>query len=177
MNTCHARRAGINQPDMACHARLGYAEVASAAPAGSRPHMPPVIWQPNRSVERPPWPVPKLATAIGRGLLGRCPGCGQHHLFNGFLTVVPVCRSCGAPLGSARADDAPPYFTILITGHIVIPLMLLMQKTQNPPDWELGAIFLPLTLFLALGLLRPVKGGTIGLMLSMGMLKSEPRTE
>ena len=36
------------------------------------------------------------------------------------------------------------------------------------------AIFLPLTLVMALGLLRPIKGGTVGLMLNLNMLKSDP---
>jgi uncharacterized protein (DUF983 family) len=114
-----------------------------------------------------------MATAIGRGLLGRCPACGKSHLFSGFLRVVAECRACGAPLGLARADDAPPYFTILITGHIVVPLMFMVDRMGEPPIWVMSAIFLPLTFFLALGLLRPVKGGTVGLMLNLNMLKSD----
>lgn len=139
--------------------------------------MPPVRWQPDRSSKPPPWPVPTLGTALGRGLLGRCPACGQTHLFNGFLKVVPECTNCGAPLGLARADDAPPYFTILIVGHIVIPALVLMQKYDDPPGWLLSAIFLPLTVFLAVGLIRPVKGGTVGLMLSFNMLKDADEAE
>ena len=90
--------------------------------------------------------------------------------------MVPQCASCGAPLGLARADDAPPYFTILIVGHIVIPAMLIMQKMSDPPTWLLSAIFVPLTLVLALGFLRPVKGATVGLMLAFNMLKSDAET-
>ena len=136
-----------------------------------------VRWSPDRAVPKPRWPVPPWPVALGRGLAGHCPGCGKAHLFRGFLKVVPACANCGAPLGLARADDAPPYFTILITGHIVIPLLLIMQKYGNPPAWELSAIFLPLTLALALGLLRPVKGALVGVMLALGMLKSEPECE
>jgi uncharacterized protein (DUF983 family) len=110
---------------------------------------------------------------MGRGLRGRCPACGTTRLFNGFLRVAPQCGNCGAPLGLARADDAPPYFTILIVGHIVIPAMLIMQKTSDPPTWLLSTIFIPLTIVLALGLIRPVKGATVGLMLSFNMLKSD----
>lgn len=139
--------------------------------------MPPVRWEPDRTVTPPPWPVPTLATALGRGFLGRCPACGQSHLFNGFLRVVPECTHCGAPLGLARADDAPPYFTILIVGHIVIPALVLMQKYDDPPSWLLAAIFLPLTLFLALGLIRPIKGSTVGLMLTFNMLKDAGEAE
>ena len=133
-------------------------------------------WQPDRTPRLPPWPVPSLGTALGRGLLGRCPACGKTHAFNGFLRVVTECSNCHAPLGSARADDAPPYFVILITGHIVIPLMLIAQKWGNPSNLELAAIFLPLTLVLAVGLLRPVKGGVLGVMVTMGLLEESPGT-
>ncbi len=135
------------------------------------------LWQPNRSTAVPAWPVPPLGTAIARGLLGHCPACGDGHSFDGFLKVVPQCRVCAAPLGSARADDAPPYFTILIVGHIVVPLMLLMERMQNPPDWEVAAIFLPLTAVLCLVLLRPIKGGVLGAMVSLGMLKQPDPAE
>ncbi len=110
---------------------------------------------------------------MGRGLLGRCPACGKGRIFDGFLRVVAQCSNCGAPLGLARADDAPPYFTILIVGHIVIPAMLIMQKMSDPPTWLLSVIFIPLTIVLAVGLLRPVKGATVGLMLAFNMLKSD----
>ncbi|HEY7576155.1 MAG TPA: DUF983 domain-containing protein, partial [Acetobacteraceae bacterium] len=113
-------------------------------------------------------------TAMARGLNGRCPSCGQGRLFRRFLKLVPACEHCRAPLGLARADDAPPYFTILIVGHIVIPAMLIMQKTSDPPLWLLSAIFLPLTLALSLGLLQPIKGAIVGLMLCFNMLKPDP---
>ena len=131
-------------------------------------------WQPDRSAESNPWPHPPMAIAIGRGLLGRCPACGKTHIFNRFLKVTAKCRNCGAPLGLARADDAPPYFTILITGHIVVPLMFMVDRWSEPPLWVMSAIFLPLTFFMALGLLQPIKGGTVGLMLTLNMLKSDP---
>jgi uncharacterized protein (DUF983 family) len=137
-------------------------------------NMNPAPWQPDRSVESNSWPHPPLATAIGRGLLGRCPACGKTHLFNGFLRVVAECSNCGAPLGLARADDAPPYFTILITGHIVVPLLYIVDRTEAWSTFVMSAIFLPLTLFMALGLLRPIKGGTVGLMLNLNMLKNDP---
>ena len=138
--------------------------------------MAPIRWQPDRTPPKPPWPVPSLATALGRGLAGRCPVCGKGWIFDGFLRVVTQCEHCAAPLGLARADDAPPYFTILIVGHIVIPAMLFMQKLSDPPTWLLSAIFLPLTVVLAIGLLRPIKGATVGLMLSFNMLKSDAET-
>jgi uncharacterized protein (DUF983 family) len=136
--------------------------------------MPPVYWQPDREPKLLPWPQPPMGIAIGRGLRGRCPACGKTHLFNGYLKVVRTCSACSAPLGLVQADDAPPYFTILLVGHIVIPTMVIVQRLQNPSNWTMSAIFLPLALFLTLALLRPVKGGTVGLMLRLNMLKPEP---
>jgi uncharacterized protein (DUF983 family) len=135
--------------------------------------MNPNRWQPTRAAAANTWPHPPVLTAIGRGLLGRCPACGKTPLFNGFLRVNAACSNCGAPLGLARADDAPPYFTILITGHVIVPLMFMVDRMGEPPIWLMTAIFVPLTFFMALGLLRPVKGGTVGLMLNLNMLKSD----
>jgi uncharacterized protein (DUF983 family) len=117
--------------------------------------------------------MPSLATALGRGFQGRCPACGKGRIFSGFLKVVGACSNCLAPLGLARADDAPPYFTILVVGHVIIPLLFVVDRLQLPV-WVMAAIFLPLTLALALALIRPIKGGTVGLMLNLNMLKSDP---
>ena len=129
-------------------------------------------WPADRAAPRQRWPTPSLGVALGRGLSMRCPICGKTKLFQGYLTVTPVCANCGAPLGLARADDAPPYFTILIVGHIIVGGMLLVERAYTPPLWVHAAIWLPLTLALALLLLRPVKGATVGLMFKLGMFKT-----
>ena len=139
--------------------------------------MAPIRWQPDRTTPLPPWPVPTVGTALARGILGRCPACGKTHVFAGFLRVVTECANCHAPLGSARADDAPPYFVTLISGHIIIPLMLMTQKLADPSNLTLTLIFVPLTVALALGLLRPVKGGVLAVMVAMGMLEPTPTPE
>ena len=132
-------------------------------------------WQRDGSVAETdaltPWPNPPFLTQIGRGLAGKCPACGQAPLFAGYLRVVPACACCGAPLGELRSDDAPPYITILIVGHIVIGLLLIMETDFSPALWLEAAILLPLTLVLTLALLRPVKGATVGVMLRLGMIK------
>lgn len=136
------------------------------------PEITPVVWTPNRAEILPPWNVPGYGTAIMRGLLCKCPSCGQGHMFKGYLRVVDACENCAAPLGSAAADDAPPYFTIFVVGHIIIPLMFMVERAYTPPLWVHAAIWLPLTTILTLALLRPIKGGTVGLMLKLGLMKS-----
>jgi uncharacterized protein (DUF983 family) len=164
---------GGKTPDMVLHCSKGYSAPLTTPCPKDMTRMAPIQWQPNRAVEPLAWPHPPLMTAIGRGLLGRCPACGKTHLFNGYLRVTATCSHCNAPLGLARAEDAPPYFTILVTGHIVVPIMFAVDRMLAPSTLVMSAVFVPLTLVLALGLLRPIKGGTVGLMLTINMLKSD----
>jgi uncharacterized protein (DUF983 family) len=99
-----------------------------------------------------------------RGAVGHCPNCGAAPAFAGYLRVVAHCASCGHELGAYRADDAPPYFTIFAVGHIIVPLMLLLEKSQAPALWIHMALWLPATLVLSLALLRPIKGAVLGVM-------------
>lgn len=101
--------------------------------------------------------------AIGRGFLRRCPNCGEGHLFDGYLKVRPACEVCGEAFHHHRADDFPPYLVIFIVGHIVVPLLLVVEKAWHPDLVVLLLTFLPLTAILCLLLLPPVKGAVIGL--------------
>lgn len=100
--------------------------------------------------------------ALLNGLRGRCPHCGQGHLFRAFLKVADRCPACGEELHHQRADDAPSYFVILIVGHIVVPLVLAVETAFAPPYWLHLSMWLPLILVLAIGLLQPVKGAIVG---------------
>ena len=133
--------------------------------------MAPTRWQSDATPQPPPWPLPSLGVAMRRGMHGRCPACGHTSLFHGFLRVVGGCDDCGAPLHLAPADDAPAYFTLLLVAHIVVPSVLLLQRAAAPPIWVMSAIFVPFALALALGLLRPVKGATIGVIVALNMLQ------
>jgi uncharacterized protein (DUF983 family) len=133
---------------------------------------PTTLWRPDRAAAETPWPVPPLLVAMWRGARFLCPACGETHAFRGYLKVVPECTNCHAPLGEFRSDDAPPYFTIFIVGHLLVPVMYWVETAYRPPLWVHAAIFLPLALVMTLGLLRPVKGATLGLMLKLGMVKS-----
>jgi len=111
---------------------------------------------------RPTSPRP-LGRAVGRGLRGRCPGCGAGALFDGYLAVAPACRACGEELHHHRADDLPPYLTILIVGHVVVTGLLVCERLYAPPVWLETSVWLAVAAFLSLALLRPLKGGVVGL--------------
>ena len=134
-------------------------------PAAAKP---PVLWTAPAAPDAAG--RPKLGTALARGLRGRCPHCGDGHLFTGWLHIRPICEACAFPLGLIRADDAPPYVVIFITGHLVISAEVMLDRTTTMALWTEAAIFLPLTLAMCMGLLRPVKGAIVGLMLHLGMV-------
>jgi uncharacterized protein (DUF983 family) len=76
--------------------------------------------------------------------------------------VQPNCSVCGHDNAQYRADDAGPYFTILIVGHLVIGPMLFSPFIWKAPiGWVLGTT-LPTIAILTLVLLPIVKGGVIG---------------
>ncbi|MFM8377495.1 MAG: DUF983 domain-containing protein [Phenylobacterium sp.] len=92
------------------------------------------------------------------GLAGRCPNCGEGALFRGFLTVADRCEACGFDLARADSGDGPAVFVILIGGFIVAFAALFTEIAYRPPIWVHMAVFLPLTVVVCGGLLRPVKG-------------------
>jgi len=114
--------------------------------------------------------TPGFWPAIKRGLLNRCPFCGEGRIFDGYLKVVPECSHCHAPLGKLRADDAPPYFTIFVVGHLLVPLVLMVEHRWMPPMWLHMVVWLPLFTLLCMALLRPIKGATVGWMSRLGFL-------
>jgi uncharacterized protein (DUF983 family) len=91
----------------------------------------------------------------------RCPRCGNGRLFDGYLALKPKCESCGLDYAFADAGDGPAVFVILLAGAVIVALLLWVETTWQPPIWLLLAIFLPLTLFVCLGMIRPLKAAMI----------------
>jgi uncharacterized protein (DUF983 family) len=110
-----------------------------------------------------------LILDLWRGIRCRCPSCGKGRMLHGYLKVHPTCAACGEELHHHRADDFPAYLVIAIVGHVVMPLLLWTEIHYAPAYWVHMAIWLPLTLFLALSLLPVVKGAIIALQWHIGM--------
>jgi len=97
-----------------------------------------------------------------RGAAFRCPSCGQGRLFRKYLKVQP-CAACGNDNAAYPADDAPPYFTILLVGHLVIaPLLVFPFMWRMPPELVVG-VSLPILTLITLAVLPVVKGAVVGL--------------
>lgn len=107
--------------------------------------------------------------AMLRGFKHRCPNCGKGPLFWKYLKVVDTCSSCNEDLSHQRADDAPPYFTIFIVGHIILPLALISEKMWQLTTTMHLVLWLPSILILSLLLLPCVKGAVVGLQWSLRM--------
>jgi uncharacterized protein (DUF983 family) len=107
-----------------------------------------------------------------RGWAGKCPNCDDGKLFRAYLKIK-ACDACGHDNTQYPADDAPPYFTILIVGHLVIgPLLFFPFIWQAPTALVVGAT-LPAVGALTLLLLPRVKGAIVGLMWALNS-KGDP---
>ena len=115
-----------------------------------------------------PGPV-TMAAALQRGFMGKCPCCGRGRVFERFLQVARQCDVCGEPFHHHRADDLPAYLVLLFVGHLIVTLLLIVDTAYSPPYWVEFAIWIPLTLLLSLGLLRPVKGAVVAMQWQTGM--------
>lgn len=114
-----------------------------------------------------------VLTGILRGARLRCPNCNQGKLYWRYLKVRPGCEVCGHNLAAYPADDAPPYFTIFLVGHLVIGPMLVFGFIETwPVQWVLLTT-LPALTILTLVLLPIVKGGTIGGCWALGFKRDD----
>ena len=93
-----------------------------------------------------------------RGLCGRCPQCGDGKLFKGYLKPVSACAACDEQYGHIRADDGPAWLTILIVGHILVPLILEFERDSTWPLWVPMLLWPGLALVLTLLILPLAKG-------------------
>lgn len=122
-------------------------------------------------------PAPSFLTGLKRGILHRCPNCGDGRLYARYLKVDPDCEACGHDLAEYPADDGPAYFTILIIGHLfVAPLLFFPFIWKAPVGLVLPLTVLPLAA-LTLLLLPRVKGAVIGALWAMKLRKAQDAPE
>jgi uncharacterized protein (DUF983 family) len=129
------------------------ANLSIAPLAGGRSQLDDTLARPKRNT----W------LAIRRGFSGHCPSCGKGPLYTKYLKVADRCPVCATELFHQRADDAPPYLTILVVGHIIGAMMLTADTLY--PDFPViyQMILWPvLTVVLSLLLLPAFKGALIG---------------
>jgi uncharacterized protein (DUF983 family) len=109
------------------------------------------------------------AAAMARGALHRCPACGGGALYRAYLKPADACPACGEELFHQRADDAPPYVTIFIVGHLIIAAVLGIDMAYAWPLWLHALVWFPVTVALCLVMLPVAKGALIGLQWALRM--------
>lgn len=97
------------------------------------------------------------------GFTGRCPRCGEGALYEGFLDVADRCTACGLDYSGQNSGDGSAFFIIMIVGFVVVGLALVLEVMFAPPVWLHMVLWLPLSLGLALAMMRPAKGILIAL--------------
>ncbi|GBU17555.1 MULTISPECIES: DUF983 domain-containing protein [Methylobacterium] len=100
---------------------------------------------------------------IPTGLSGRCPRCGEGHLFKGFLALRPSCEACGLDYAGFDSADGPAFFVMSIVGLVVVGLALWLEIAYEPPMWVHALVAGTLSIGLSLLLVRPLKGMLIAL--------------
>lgn len=122
----------------------------------------------NTPADRPDLPQ-TLSRAALRGIKGQCPRCGQARLFGKYLKPVSQCPSCHQDWTLHQADDFPPYVSIILTGHLIAPVLIAIGGTAALTMGGKIALAMVLAGALMLALLQPAKGAIIALQWWMGM--------
>jgi uncharacterized protein (DUF983 family) len=120
---------------------------------------------PNNAAVAPrdPW------RAMRRGFMGRCPQCNEGHIFRAFLKVRDRCEVCGEALHHHRADDAPPYFTILVVAHVIGFAMVTTLSLWDLPMGVQIVLWPTAVVVMSLVLLPRIKGALIALQWALRM--------
>ncbi len=96
-----------------------------------------------------------LKLAVGRALMGRCPCCGKGKLMRAYLKQVDNCSVCGESFGQIRADDAAPWATIILVGHVFLPMAFMIDLPL--PVWAIATVWSGLFAGLSLAILPKAK--------------------
>lgn len=92
-----------------------------------------------------------------------CPRCGQGKLMSFYLKVRLNCSYCFQDFHYQRADDGPAYITVLILGHLLVPLILVFYEFFRLNPLIMAVSLSTIAVLLALYLLPRMKGALIGL--------------
>ncbi|MEW5424619.1 DUF983 domain-containing protein [Amorphus sp. 3PC139-8] len=92
------------------------------------------------------------------GIRGRCPRCGQGHLFSGFLKLAPGCEVCGLSYDFADPADGPAFFVVCFFCVPSVFFAVWAEVAFQPSIWFHVFVSLPIILLTCIPPLRPLKG-------------------
>lgn len=92
------------------------------------------------------------------GVRGRCPRCGEGHLFKGFLTLAERCDRCGLDYSFADPADGPAFFVVCFGCVPAVLFAVWLEVAFEPSFWVHIFVSLPFLLLTCILPLRPLKG-------------------
>lgn len=98
------------------------------------------------------------AKTLWRGALMKCPRCGEGRIFKSYLKREDSCSRCGEGFDGLDADDGPAWLTIGLVAHIVVPLLIFLERGELMPYWQEAGILVVVTIVAALVFLPISKG-------------------
>ena len=74
--------------------------------------------------------APTLTKTLLNGVKLNCPSCGAGGLFSSYLKRRDACLNCGESFVGLDADDGPAWLTIGIAAHVVVPLLIFLERRE-----------------------------------------------
>ena len=105
-----------------------------------------------------------MKEAARRGILGRCPCCGKGKLFARYLKQFDNCGACGEAFSGLRTDDVAPWATIIVVGHVFLPLAFMVDLTHIMPLWAELTLWSAVFVAVSMVLLPRAKGMMMGVL-------------
>ena len=105
-----------------------------------------------------------LIRILMNGIQKKCPNCSKGKIFSGYLSINNYCSHCNEHLPIYRTDDFGPWLSIVLAGHIVIPLVLSTEQTFAPSLWLQALLWIPISLIVVLYLLPISKSICLAIM-------------
>jgi uncharacterized protein (DUF983 family) len=96
--------------------------------------------------------------ALWRGARMKCPRCGEGAIFSAYLKRRAQCPACGESFEGLDADDGPAWLTIGLVAHIVVPLLIFLERGEPMPYWREAGVLVLVTIVATLALLPVSKG-------------------
>jgi uncharacterized protein (DUF983 family) len=98
---------------------------------------------------------PSFMLVLLRSFMKKCPQCGKGKIFSSYLKLYKNCSICEEEFSGFRTDDFGPWLTIILSGHIIVPIVLFVEQNYAPALWLQALVWIPLTIFVAL-LILPI---------------------
>jgi len=121
--------------------------------------------------------IRSIPAVLLSGILKKCPNCAKGNVYSKYLKVNDRCKKCNEELHSYRTDDFGPWLSIIIAGHIIVPLVLAVEQNYALDLWLQAIIWIPLTILTVLFLLPISKSICLSILWRLKMKDNESNLE